>query len=400
MVRLILARHGETTYNMQARYQGQTDLPLSNAGQQQAVRLASRLAQEEIHAIYASDLRRAWETAATVATSHGLPAHADVRLREMGFGEWEGLTYDEIQERYPQHLATWEADPLNIAPPGGETLTQVAARVQSFLDDITRAHQEQTVLLVAHGGPLRVLFCLALGLSPQAHWRFGLSVASVSQLCLHNGDAILTQLNDTSHLSPLHAGEKLGGEGSGRLILLLGGARSGKSTFAQQMARELGEEQVLFVATAEAGDEEMQQRIEQHRHERPESWRTLEAQRDVGRAILEQAGRARVILVDCVTMLVSNLLMDVDNPFAEKVEARVMGEAQALAACAERLPAHFIVISNEVGLGLVPPHPLGRAYRDLLGKVNQVLARAADEVYLLVAGIPVPIKGGISTNGC
>ena len=179
----------------------------------------------------------------------------------------------------------------------------------------------------------------------------------------------------------------------GRLILVLGGARGGKSHFAQQMARELGGEQVLFVATASAGDEEMQQRIEKHRQDRPAGWRTLEAQRDVGRVILEHVGTARVALVDCLTLLVSNLLIGVQDPFAVEVEENVVAEAQALAACAEQLTGHLIVVSNEVGLGLVPPYPLGRAYRDLLGQANQVLAQKADEVYLLVAGIPMILKG-------
>jgi alpha-ribazole phosphatase len=397
MVRLILARHGKTAYNMQGRYQGQTDVPLSSTGRQQAARLAERLAREEVDAIYASDLQRAWETAAVVSVPHGLSVLAEPRLREMGFGEWEGLTYEEIQQRYPQQLPAWDADPLNVAPPGGETLAQVAARVQSAVDEIARAHADQTVLMVSHGGPLRVLLCLALGSSPWAHWQFNLDVASVSQLCLHDGGAVLTQLNDTGHLSPPHSPPRAEGRsrrrrGGGRLILVLGGARSGKSTFAQQMAQELGGDDVLFVATAEGGDEEMQRRIEQHRRERPESWRVLEAQRDVGRVILEQAEGTEAVLIDCATMLVSNLLMDVEDSFAAEVETRVMDEVGALATCPERLSTDCIVISNEVGLGLVPPYPLGRAYRDLLGKANQMLARAADEVYLLVAGIPTRVK--------
>ncbi len=191
----------------------------------------------------------------------------------------------------------------------------------------------------------------------------------------------------------------------GRLILVLGGARSGKSTFALQLARDLGGDDVLFVATAEAGDEEMQRRIERHRRERPASWNTLEAQRNVGQAILDHwsqptpsvsaqsGGTARVIVVDCLTVLVSNLLLDVEDPFAADVEARVMAEVQALVACAERLGGVLIVVSNEVGLGLVPPYPLGRAYRDLLGQANRVLARDADQVHFLVAGIPMLVKG-------
>lgn len=394
MARLILARHGQTAYSEQARYQGQTDLPLSDRGREQAARLAKRLAQQEIHAVCASDLRRARETAMLVAAPHGLPVHADPRLREMSFGEWEGLTYEEIETRYPQALAAWEADPLNEAPPGGETLAQVVTRVQAVLDEFVHTGTEQVVLLVSHGGPLRVLLCLALGVPPQAHWRFGLDAASISQLWLSDGGAVLTCMNDTAHLSPPHAGGKLRRSGGGgRLILVLGGARSGKSTFAQQMARQLGGKQVLFVATAEARDEEMQRRIELHRRERPEGWRVLEAQLHVGKAILDQAGEEEVVLVDCVTLLVSNLMMGMGDPPAVEAEAQVMDEVLALAACAERLSCRLIVVSNEVGLGLVPPYSLGRAYRDLLGKVNQVLARKADEVYLMVAGVPVLIKG-------
>jgi adenosylcobinamide kinase/adenosylcobinamide-phosphate guanylyltransferase len=179
----------------------------------------------------------------------------------------------------------------------------------------------------------------------------------------------------------------------GRLILVLGGARSGKSTFAQRRAGELGGEQVLFVATAGAGDEEMRQRIEKHRRERPAGWQTLEAPQDVGRAITAHGGAAKAVLVDCLTLLVANRLSSAEDPFAPEVEASVAAEAQELAACAERLAGHLIVVSNEVGMGLVPPYPLGRAYRDLLGQANQALAQKADEVYLLVAGIPLTIKG-------
>ena len=178
----------------------------------------------------------------------------------------------------------------------------------------------------------------------------------------------------------------------GRLILVLGGARSGKSAFAQRLAQERGGERVLFVATAAPGDDEMRQRIEKHRRERPPRWRTLEVQQDVGAAIRAHAADVDAVVVDCLTLLVSNLLMEVEDPFAAEVAARVAREAEALAACAPQLAGPLIVVSNEVGLGLVPPNPLGRAYRDLLGQANQLLAQQADEVYLLVAGIPLTIK--------
>ncbi|MFQ5856530.1 MAG: bifunctional adenosylcobinamide kinase/adenosylcobinamide-phosphate guanylyltransferase [Anaerolineae bacterium] len=179
----------------------------------------------------------------------------------------------------------------------------------------------------------------------------------------------------------------------GRLVLILGGARSGKSASAQQLAQELGGDRVLFVATAAAGDEEMERRIEKHRRERPATWRTLEVQRDVGPAILEHAREAKVILLDCVTVLVSNLLTGLEDSFTQEVEDKVTAEVDALVACAEQLAGHLIVVSNEVGMGLVPAYPLGRTYRDLLGQANKTLAQKADEVYLLVAGIPLTLKG-------
>jgi adenosylcobinamide kinase/adenosylcobinamide-phosphate guanylyltransferase len=178
----------------------------------------------------------------------------------------------------------------------------------------------------------------------------------------------------------------------GRLILILGGARSGKSTFAQQLAQQLGGEHVLFVATAQAGDEEMRQRIQKHQQERPSGWETLEASHSVGKSIMDHPGDTRVVLVDCLTLLVSNLIVAVPDPFAPQVHLRVMAEIEDLIACAGKLDRTVIVVSNEVGLGLVPPYPLGRAYRDLLGKANQVLAQHADQVQFLVAGIPMTIK--------
>lgn len=178
----------------------------------------------------------------------------------------------------------------------------------------------------------------------------------------------------------------------GDLILVLGGARSGKSTFAQNLAQEIGKWSVVFVATAEAGDDEMRRRIEQHRRERPEGWRTLEAQRHVGRTILESDAGEQAILVDCLTLLVSNRLLEFEDAFAPEVEAAVMDEVNDLISCAARINGTVIVVSNEVGMGLVPPYPLGRVYRDLLGKANQALAAAASQVYFLVAGLPMVIK--------
>jgi adenosylcobinamide kinase/adenosylcobinamide-phosphate guanylyltransferase len=180
----------------------------------------------------------------------------------------------------------------------------------------------------------------------------------------------------------------------GELILVLGGARSGKSTFAQDLAQQMGGRNVLFVATAEARDEEMRLRIEKHRQARPAGWRTLEVQRHVGQTIMENHDGAGAILIDCLTVLISNRVLEFGDPFSPEVEAAVRGEAEALVECARSVTGASIVVSNEVGMGLVPPYRLGRAYRDLLGKVNQMLAARANRAYLLVAGLPLELKGG------
>ncbi|MBC8511441.1 MAG: bifunctional adenosylcobinamide kinase/adenosylcobinamide-phosphate guanylyltransferase [Dehalococcoidia bacterium] len=175
-----------------------------------------------------------------------------------------------------------------------------------------------------------------------------------------------------------------------KCIFILGGARSGKSRYAQELAAKLGTK-VLFVATGEALDEEMQARIDEHRKARPGSWRTLETATDIGKQIEKQIGDAEVVIIDCLTLLVSNLLGDeLDYSTAEK---RVMVEINELVACINRLDASFIIVSNEVGMGLVPETRLGRLYRDLLGKANQLIARHASEVYFMLAGMPMRVKG-------
>ncbi|MDA8219631.1 MAG: bifunctional adenosylcobinamide kinase/adenosylcobinamide-phosphate guanylyltransferase [Dehalococcoidales bacterium] len=189
-----------------------------------------------------------------------------------------------------------------------------------------------------------------------------------------------------------------------RLILILGGARGGKSTFAEQLAGELGRE-VLFVATAEPNDEAMQDRIAAHRRARPAHWRTAEAPAAAGAVIAKAAEGAEVVLLDCLTMLTANLLLREasEDPQADGtydvLVAVVHGELEAIWQWFEGGRAHLIVVSNEVGMGLVPPYPLGRAYRDLLGWANRWLATRADEVYLMVAGIPVDVKALARSKG-
>ena len=174
--------------------------------------------------------------------------------------------------------------------------------------------------------------------------------------------------------------------------MITGGAHSGKSRFAQELAVKLGEP-VLFVATAEAGDEEMKQRIDKHRKERPADWRTLEVTTRIGNGIKQSIGGEQVVIVDCITLLVNNIFSQYGGDNNERIiEEKVIAEINELIRCIEQVEATFIIVTNEVGLGLVPVNKTGRLYRDFLGKANQMLARHASEVYFMVAGLPMRVK--------
>ena len=156
-------------------------------------------------------------------------------------------------------------------------------------------------------------------------------------------------------------------------------------------------EPVLFVATATAGDEEMKRRIEEHRRVRPATWDTLEVTTQVGSQISQRIGGAKVVIVDCVTLWVNNILDQYADQASEPVNAsiveqKITTEVDELVDCINHTEASFIIVTNEVGLGLVPANRVGRLYRDLLGRVNQLLTERADEVYLMLAGLPVQIK--------
>ena len=181
----------------------------------------------------------------------------------------------------------------------------------------------------------------------------------------------------------------------GKLILILGGARSGKSSYAQRLAKETGKS-VTFIATAQALDEEMSARVKVHQEERPADWVTLEIPLEISEYLRTNPIETEVVLLDCVTLLISNILMGyVENDMAdeERSTQAVQKELDDLISAIRGGGQDWIVISNEVGLGLVPPYQMGRVYRDLLGWANQCLAWVAGEVYWMVAGIPVPIQG-------
>ncbi|OIQ58850.1 bifunctional adenosylcobalamin biosynthesis protein CobU [Moorella thermoacetica] len=184
----------------------------------------------------------------------------------------------------------------------------------------------------------------------------------------------------------------------GPLIMVTGGSRSGKSSLAENLAGEAGGE-VVYLATAMVKDEEMAARVALHRNRRPASWRTIETPLEVIETIKREGRQADTLLLDSLGMWLSNLLNDYhyqvenDREQREELVAKITARARELAITAYQVRARVIVVTEEVGLGLVPSHPLGRLFRDLLGLANQELARRADRVYLVVAGLPVVLKG-------
>ncbi len=168
-------------------------------------------------------------------------------------------------------------------------------------------------------------------------------------------------------------------------ILVLGGARSGKSRFAEQIVERSGLAR-FYLATAEAADDEMRRRIAGHRARRAADWQTREVPLNLAAALAETAGPDRAVLVDCLTLWLSNMLA---------AEADIDERVRALAATLQTLPGLIVVVSNEVGMGLVPGTALGRAFRDAQGQLNRTVAAICDTVILVAAGLPLAMKGDL-----
>lgn len=164
--------------------------------------------------------------------------------------------------------------------------------------------------------------------------------------------------------------------------LVLGGARSGKSRHAERLALDSGLERV-YLATGAAGDSEMEQRIASHQAERGTGWITVEEQIDLAATLSREAGGGRVILVDCLTLWLSNVML---------AGGDVAGSSEALCQCLAALPCPVVLVSNEVGMGLVPETPLGRRFRDAQGRLNQAVAAAVPSVVFVAAGLPLVLK--------
>ena len=200
-MRLILVRHGHADPDGAGRYWGQSDVLLTGLGREQAEKLRRYLESEKIDAVYSSELRRCYETAATITAGRSLDITRCTELNEVNFGKLEGLTYEEISQRYPEVTRLWEDWDPALAFPEGENFEQFAARVATFIKRLAEHTGDETVLVVGHGGVFKLLLCYLAGLGIEHWWKFRFDIGSVSILDVHNGTATISLLSDVSHLN-------------------------------------------------------------------------------------------------------------------------------------------------------------------------------------------------------
>lgn len=193
---LVFVRHGQTDWNINHRFQGSSDIPLNDHGRTQAYQLAPRIQADTFDAVYSSDLSRAHETANIISQQF---ITQDARLREIAFGVFEGLTFPEIKEQFPDHFELWRR--REAPPPEGEELVTVGARVRSFLDDVLEKHIDQRVLIVSHGGIIGISTCLLLDHPPQKVWQFRFENTSISEFGFFPQGIVAMRLNDVCHLT-------------------------------------------------------------------------------------------------------------------------------------------------------------------------------------------------------
>ena len=200
MTKVILVRHGQTQWNLEMKYQGHCDVALTDKGVEQARLAGKRLAGEDISAVYASDLCRAFKTAECIAKEHNLPVTAIPGLREINFGEWEGLTFQGLSSELTEAMANLFIHPDEIVIPGGETFREVKERATSALAKLVTKHPNQTIVVVSHGGTIRTLLCAALNIHLNYLWNIKQDNTAINMLEYYDEQVIVTLVNDVHHL--------------------------------------------------------------------------------------------------------------------------------------------------------------------------------------------------------
>ena len=202
-LRLFVVRHGETAWSRERRFAGARDVPLAPEGLRQCEAVAQALGGEPVAAVCASPLERARASAEVIAKPHRLAVGIEPDFREMAFGEWEGLTRDDVAARFPEAYERWRTAPHRLVLPGGERLTDVALRVKQAVEALLGTHTGETVVLVSHAIVLRLIVLQALGLGPDRLWTVDASPAGITEIEYEPGWATIHRMNTLSHLEPV-----------------------------------------------------------------------------------------------------------------------------------------------------------------------------------------------------
>lgn len=207
MITLYLVRHGQTVWNSSGKYQGRTDVALSEKGLAQAEKTVERFRSVHLDGVIASPLMRAADTARGIAGTHGLPLETDSRLMELSFGDWEGKTYDEIEKIWPGMIEAMYHDAGTLKLPNGESFEDCQTRCMEAVNEIIQRGDSKSYAIVCHGAALRTIICALIHIPLARSWNLALSNASISQVNIYPGDMnMLYTLNDTSHLGELKSG--------------------------------------------------------------------------------------------------------------------------------------------------------------------------------------------------
>ncbi|WP_199873050.1 histidine phosphatase family protein [Inediibacterium massiliense] len=200
MTRLYLVRHGQTKWNLEFRAQGSQNIELTDKGKMQAALLAEKMKKYKIDSIYSSNLDRAYETALTLGEKIGIPVSKINDLREMSFGDWEGLTMDEIQKTYKSHYTVWRDQPHEAQIPGGETLVEVQKRALRAVYDIVKENEGKNIVIVSHGVAIKSILLGIMDIDLSNFYKISLDNTCINIIDFKDYGPVLVSLNDTCHL--------------------------------------------------------------------------------------------------------------------------------------------------------------------------------------------------------
>ena len=201
LTRLYLLRHGETDWNQKSIFQGQTDIDLNKRGREQAKKAAEITQKLEFDQIYSSDLKRAKNTALMISREKNSEIKESKQLREMNFGDWEGLSFAEIKKQYSDLASAWQQDPVHNYPPGGEKLSDFKFRIEAFFQKIIERYQGNKILVVTHGGVIKLYLTAVLSIKLENFWQFQIDNCSLTELKIYDQEIILSKLNFTNTIN-------------------------------------------------------------------------------------------------------------------------------------------------------------------------------------------------------